>query len=291
MTLLTAPSAAAATAGITEFDRTTAVRRLAGRDVGSGDPTSPLVFGAELDEGWSSLVGVHGGYMCAVVVRAAQAAVPDRPVRTISTGFLRAGRVGPATVEVREIRRGRAMSTVLADLVQDGVLVTSSRLTMAVDQHGVEWTSGVAANLPPPAACVPIDPPDPVRHFDQATALLDPGSLPFTGGPRARLSGYLRPRQPRRVDAPWLAMAVDWFPPPAFVRVDPPTGGVSVDLTTHFHRPGLELTGEEWLTASFELDDSTGGLAVEHGRIADPAGRVVAESFQTRLTAQRRSDR
>jgi acyl-CoA thioesterase len=224
------------------------------------------------------------------VLRAAEAAVPDRLVRTMSTGFVRAGRVGAATVEVREIRRGRTMSTVTADLLQDGELVTTSRLTMAVDQQGIEWASAAPHTLPPPEACVPIDPPDHVPHFDQASALLDPASLPFTGGARARLGGYLRPRQPRPVDAAWLTMAVDWFPPPAFVRVDPPTGGVSIDLTTHIHRTGPVPADDEWLSASFELDDSAGGLAVEHGRIADPTGRLLVESFHTRWTAQRRSE-
>jgi acyl-CoA thioesterase len=61
---------------------------------------------------------------------------------------------------------------------------------------------------------------------------------------------------------------------------------MSIDLTTHLHRPGFLLRGDEWLTASFEITNSAGGLAVEHGRIGDPAGRLVAESFQTRWTAQ-----
>ncbi len=82
-----------------------------------------------------------------------------------------------------------------------------------------------------------------VGHFDQADGLLDPRSVPFSNGTRARLSGYIRPLEPRPIDSAWLAMASDWFPPPAFVRLAPPTGGVTLD------------------------------------------GTVVAESFQTRLTA------
>ena len=88
------------------------------------------------------------------------------------------------------------------------------------------------------------------------------------------------------IDAAWLAMASDWFPPPAFVRLAPPTGGVSIDLTTHIHRPGLMLARDEWLVAEFAIENSAGGLAVEHGRISRDDGTVVAESLQTRLTAQ-----
>lgn len=97
--------------------------------------------------------------------------------------------------------------------------------------------------------------------------------------------GYLRPLAGDRVDSAWLAMATDWFPPPAFVRLEPPTGGVSIDLTTHVHRPEVALAGDEWLIGSFAVDTSSAGLAVEHGLLATTDGELVAESFQTRLTA------
>jgi acyl-CoA thioesterase len=124
-----------------------------------------------------------------------------------------------------------------------------------------------------------------VAHFGRVDGHLDPASLPGTGGARAVVRGYVRPWESRSVDAAWLAMASDWFPPPAFVRLDPPTGGVSIDLTTHIHQPLVVLGDDEYLTGEFSIDTSTGGLAVEHGRISGPDGRLVAESFQTRLTA------
>ena len=98
--------------------------------------------------------------------------------------------------------------------------------------------------------------------------------------------GYIRPLDPRPLDAAWLAMASDWFPPPAFARLAPPTGGVSIDLTTHIHRPHYVLGAEEWLAGEFEIVESSAGLAVEHGRIVGPDGTLLVESIQTRLTAQ-----
>lgn len=58
-------------------------------------------------------------------------------------------------------------------------------------------------------------------------------------------------------------------------------------MTTHVHRHHLELGPDEWLKASFEIEQSSGGLAVEHGIIVAPDGSLLAESFQTRLTADR----
>ena len=61
---------------------------------------------------------------------------------------------------------------------------------------------------------------------------------------------------------------------------------MSVDLTIHIHRSGFTLQDDAWLAGCFEIDDSSGGIAVEHGRITQIDGTVVAESFHTRLTAQ-----
>jgi len=245
----------------------------------------PGSFAVQLDPGWSSLVGVHGGYMCALAVRGAGALVGDRVVRTVTTSFLRTGSVGAAILSVREVRRGRSMSTVVAELVQDERTLLTSRMTALAPRTGVEWNPPVALDLPPVEDCVPME-AGRVAHFDRVDGLLDPACLPFSGGDRAMVQGYLRPLEDRRVDPAWLAMATDWFPPPAFVRLQPPTGGVSIDLTTHLHQPEPTLGADDWLLARFEIATSANGLAVEHGVITTGDGTPVAESFQTRLTAQ-----
>lgn len=258
----------------TDFDHTTNTTPIPGRE---GE------FAVDLDAGWSSLVGVHGGYMCAIVVRAAESLVVDRTVRTVTTSFLRNAQVGPATVSVRLVRAGRAMTTMVADLVQDDRLLLTSRLTLLVEHEGVEWSEPLPPDLPPPAACARFELPGLVSHFSRADSAFDPATLPFNVD-RARVNGYVRPLERRPIDASWLTMASDWFPPPAFSLLEPPTGGVSIDLTTHIHRTGPALDAEDWLAGDFEITNSTGGLAVEHGRITRVDGTLVAESFQTRLS-------
>lgn len=268
----------------TDFDRATALRPL---DVlGSEADGRTRQFAIDLDAGWSSLIGVHGGYLVAIATRGAERVATGRGVRTVTTNFLRAGQIGPARLEVREIRRSRSLSTVVADLFQDERLVTASRVTLAEERSGIEWSSPIPLAVSPLETCVPVSPPHRVEHLLRVDARLDPTSLPFTAGPRAVIRGYIRPFGTRCVDAAWLAMASDWFPPPAFVRVDPPSGGVSIDLTTHLHQPQVDLDEDEWLVGEFEIVTSTGGLAVEHGRIARRDGTLVSESFQTRWTSE-----
>lgn len=264
------------TRSLADFDRVTAVVPLAGR---------PGAFTGDLDAGWSSLAGVHGGYLCAIAVRGAEASMPGRTVRTVATTFLRPGQVGPVELAAREVRQGRSFTTLDVDLVQDGRLILTSRVTMMQDRPGVDWGEPVPVDLPPPDRCVPFVPPGEVVHFARVESAFDPERLPFDSG-SGEVSGYVRPLESRPLDAAWLVMACDWFPPPAFTHVDPPTGGVSIDFTAHIHRPDLVLGAEEWLVGSFGIPTSAAGLGVEHGRLTTMAGTVVAESFQTRLTIQ-----
>ena len=260
----------------TDFDRTTTLVPVEAR---------PGEFCVDLDGGWSSLLGVHGGYMGAVAVRGAEAMSPGRRVRTVSTSFLRTGRVGPAVLSVREVRRGRSITRMVAELVQDDQILIVSGLTLMTARSGLEWSRPRSVDLPPPADCAPFAAPAQVVSFGRFELRFDPERMPFTGD-RAHLGGYVRPLEPRPIDAAWLVMAVDCFPPPAFARAEPPTGGMSIDLTVHIHRSGFTLPDDAWLAGRFEIDDSTGGLATEHGRITQLDGTVVAESFQTRLTAR-----
>jgi hypothetical protein len=87
------------------------------------------------------------------------------------------------------------------------------------------------------------------------------------------------------------------FEPPAHVvsfgrfelRFDPERPPFSGDRAHigGYVRPLEARPGDAaWLAGSFEIHDSAGGLAVEHGRLTQLDGTVVAESFHTRLTAR-----
>jgi acyl-CoA thioesterase len=254
------------------------------------DKTTALAFEddrhavAELDPSWSSLRGVHGGYLTAIAVRAAEAHLQRQAVRTVTTSFLRPAAVGPLQVSVSDVRRGRNVTVQHVDLAQDGRSVANVRVTSTAPTSGTRWSTAPNLVLPPRQMCEPVQPPPGVRHFEQAEAVLDPADRPFAHGPRARIAGYVRPLDARPVDAPWLAMILDWLPPATFAREDPPNGGVSIDYTVHLHRTSYDLPGDDWLAAELRADISHDGLALEQGMVVDPAGHVLAQSFHTRWT-------
>jgi Thioesterase-like superfamily len=246
---------------------------------------SPSVYTVELDPAWSSLVGMHGGYLAAIVIKAAQTVAGDRPVRTATTHFLRPGAIGAASVSVEVVRKGRSITNLTVTMSQATKDIVVGYVTAADDVESTLWELPVDVGLPPIDRCVPIAAPPGIGHFDHGVALLDPADLPFSHGPRARVAGYMRPIEARPIDAPWIGMALDWFPPASFTRIDPPAGGISLSYTVHIHRTLDGLGDDQWLGGVFHADISVGGIALEKGLLADPAGRVIAESFHTRWTA------
>lgn len=256
------------------FVRTTAI---------GPDATVAGRFHAEYDGGWSSLRGVHGGYQTAIAVRAAEAVAPERVVRTVTASFLRPGRVGPAVLDVGVVRSTRTFTTALVTVHQDGRPVLSVRTTAIEAVGGHEWSTPARDRPAPFARAVAFTPPPQVSHFRQAELRLDPATVPQSDADDSRIAGYVRPNGGRRLDAAWLAMAGDWFPPSPFRRMEIPIGGVSVDYTVHVHRT-VTLGPDEWLEAVFETPNSVAGLALEHGSLATTDGGLMAETFHTRWT-------
>jgi acyl-CoA thioesterase len=262
--------------GTTHFDTTTEVRAVEVTDGGGR-------FRAELDPSWASLRGIHGGYATATLVRAVEAILPGRDVRTVTSAFLRPSEAGPGDVDVAVHRTGRSLATATAVLRQGGREAISARMTLRTPVEAPTWAQPVHERPPALADCVPFVPPPHIRHFEQAVLLIDPDTPVDASGTDARVAGHVRPLEPRPIDAAWLVMIGDWFPPSPFRRLTPPEGGVSIDYAVHVHRT-LPADPDRWLEGVFHTQVSEAGIALEHGVIATPDGMPIAETFHTRWT-------
>lgn len=267
----------------TTFDRTTQLRL---EPLGSADGADR--FAITLSEEWSSMFGAHGGYVTAVAVRAVQARLAqtgEQRVRTVCTNYFRPAATGDAVLSLRTLRSGRSLSTFEVTLEQGGRTATSTRITAGAPVAGTAWDHAAPLPVPSSTDCITVPGPPGVRHLDHAVGVLDPAHLPLTRSDLAVLQGHIRPAEARPIDEAWLVMVLDYFPPAAWTKVDPPAGGVSVDYTVHIHRThDRALADDEWLAVQFRSDVSTGGLTLEHGSIAGPDGQLLAESFHTRWT-------
>src|SRR3954449_2958707 len=106
---LLVPESDNAVSGLTVFDATTSLRL---------DASRANRFTAHLDPAWSSLVGIHGGYLTAIAVKAAQGVTGARPTRTTTTTFLRPGSIGDASVDVDVVRQGRSVTNLTVTVAQ-----------------------------------------------------------------------------------------------------------------------------------------------------------------------------
>ncbi len=201
--------------GDSEFDRATAVR-----DIGPGR------FAADLDRVWSVGGRPNGGYLMALVARAALAvAGPEHPdPLAVSASFPSSPEPGPVEVEVEAVRRGRAFTVLRARLTQDGAPQLDALLTCGrvPDSPETLHDGATPPSLPPRAQCRPLPTEGPGFEVLLMSVLrqeLDPAVLGWTQGrpsgePEVR--GYLSFQDGREPDPLSLVLIVDAAPPPTF---------------------------------------------------------------------------
>lgn len=245
-----------------------------------------------LHPGWTVVGGKpNGGYLLAVLGRAAVAAVVDaggahpHPLAATST-YLSAPDVGPAEVETEVLRLGRSASQVRVRLCQDGLPRVEAVLVVGRLAEGVEpwWGSLPPVEVPPFAACerlgVQDHPGSPFRVPLTAVVeeRLDPAVLGFLdgrpgGGPELR--GWLRLADGREPDPLVLLLAVDAYPPATFELGT--TGWVPTLQLTAYVR-ALPAPGPLRVRQRARLVQ--GDLVDEQCEVWDSAGRLVASATQ-----------
>ena len=260
-------------------------------------------YRAVMDPSWWIIAGPNGGYVAAVVLRAivAEVADPLRRPRSITLQYLRPPSAGPVEVEVVIERSGRTVSNVSARMTQDGRLLVLAMAALAVDREGsvsfdegpglLTLPDGSAVPMPEQIPVRPVDPERDVpmrRHYDLRWVL---GDLPFTAEPagdlsderRASTGGWLRPAEPEPIDEIVLAAMTDAWMPPIFCRVAEPLAVPTIDLTIHFR--ALPADPLDFCFVHFDSPLAADGYLVEHGRVLDRHGRLLAESRQLAVVA------
>lgn len=237
-----------------------------------------------LDPGYSIGGPLNGGYLMAVILRAAVDASPfDHPVSTTAQ-FHRAPVPGPAQVRVEPLKAGRTAAFVRVTLVQDGAPQIEGLVTTAT-LHDVEpiYADKAAYEMPPVEQCVKLPDPKPESGMTlnaQMELLFDPPTIGWltgepTGRPESR--AYFRMTEPQDPDPYVLALAVDALPPVVFSA-----GGrgwaPTVDLTWHLRAlpaPGRltllgsgRLVADGWFDEEVEVRDSTGRLVAQSRQLA-----------------------
>ena len=246
------------------------------------EPAGELRWRAWAPEHWFVARGPNGGYLAAVAARAAEAAT-GRPLRSLTLHFAAAPAVGPLDVSATVERAGRTYSAVTLRIEQDGEPMTLGIATLgALPADGAAWDSAPAPEVPPAADLEPVDPdvagvPAFMRNYDMRWAAPSgaaPGSV-----------GWLRTREPRRLDGPLVAAMTDAWVPAAFVATEGLGFAPTLDLTVHVRRPlpPAGMAASDPVLCRFVTRLSVAGVWEEDGELWTPAGELIAQSRQLAL--------
>lgn len=245
------------------------------------EPVGEGEWRAEVPDRWNVGPTPNGGFLLALLVRAAGHASAQPHPLTVTAHFLGRTDNGPVTVRAHALKQGRSLSTVEMALVQDGrervhALATFGDLDR---QRGPTRIVATRPDLGADAELVANDTDTSVvKIADRFDILLPPeqaaGILGTPTG-NARITGKARFSDGRPPDLTSLALFADSFPPTVF-QLGHYTWIPTIELTVHFRAkpaPG-------WLWCDFRTRFLIDGLMEEDGEIWDETGRPVALSRQ-----------
>ncbi len=247
--------------------------------------TAPGPFVAQVSPEWTIGGKPNGGYLLAIIGRAAIEVGPHPHVIAASAHYLAPPAHGPVTIEVLALRTGRSASQFRVRMQQDDRVCVEALLTTSTLASGSApfWDAGLPT--PPATAladCIRLPGVTPtglrVAIMDIVEIRIDPADLGFArGAPSGRgvLNGWLSLPGDEPFDTASLLYAVDAFPP-ATLEISP-TGWV----------PTLELTGYvRALPAPGPVRVQQRAQLIDDGRVDeacfvwDSTGRLVAQATQ-----------
>ncbi|MBD0861860.1 thioesterase family protein [Gordonia sp. zg691] len=268
-------------------------------EVDRGGPDA-ITLRACIDETFTIGPKVHGGTLQMIVAKAArtaltaltpagdklaEAAAAMIPV-AISSDFLTAPDAADVDFVVSVRKRGRTVTVLSVDAVQQGRTVVSSSVTMARPDSGAPHHSGptVLDGTPPEPTPtgIPLDgsPISEVNHLGAAIDLvLDSETFPIvrgeTGEPLVR--GWIRPKGIEPDE--YFSVLVCDISPPVVMNLALFGWAPTVQLTTYVRRhpaPG-------WLRFAATSSEVGPGMFEEDHLVVDSTGTVVAQSRQLAL--------
>jgi hypothetical protein len=245
-------------------------------------------FDVELDPQWTIGDKPNGGYLLALLARAAThtdaAARHPHPLAAAAT-YLAAPVPGPAVVEVTPLRTGRSASQLRVRLLQDGQTCVEALLTLGrLDPDAApRWTDSTPVELPAEDDCplIPAEPPGAgfkVGILEVVEQRLDPAVLGFAAGrpsEHAELRGWLRFADGMVPDPLSLLFVADSFPPATFAIGS--VGWVpTLELTVYVR--AVPAPGALRVRQVARLVED--GLVDEVCEVWDSRGRLVAQATQ-----------
>jgi acyl-coenzyme A thioesterase PaaI-like protein len=248
-------------------------------------PAGPGCFEIDIDPEWTVGGKPNGGYLMAMMGRAAGWDSAHDHVIASSAHYMRAPDPGPAIIEVETLRAGRSASQLRTSLRQDDracvvALLTTSHLESETKAY---WNEG----LPKMGTsgwdeCEPLAPVLPngksIAIMQQIDIRLDRDTRGFASrrpSGRGELRGWLALPEGESFDPNALLFAVDSYPPATF---DIEFSGWVPTLEMTVYVRALPVPGPVRIAQIARLIEA--GRVDEACFVWDSAGRLVAQGTQ-----------
>ncbi|MFC7339848.1 thioesterase family protein [Saccharopolyspora griseoalba] len=242
------------------------------------------VHSSTLDREWSIGKNPHGGYMMALLAKAALRTARRPHPLVVSAHFLRSPEIGEVELRTELVKRGRLFSSVRARLVQgDRTCVEAAVTAGEITDAAHEWEAAQPSPIAPIDECHDHRPPADGGLLDHIDLRLDPRSAAFLRGRSsadAEVRGWMELADGSDFDPLSLIVAVDLLPPTVLGLGQ--TGWCpTVELTYQLRAlpaPG-PVAGRTRCDAL-----SADGWFNEDAVVHDSRGRLVAQSRQLALS-------
>jgi len=241
----------------------------------------PGHYEIDVPDGWQQGRGAYGGWVMGALARAMEHTVadPERSLRSLVGVIPGPTPTGPAEILLQPLRTGANVSTLSAVLQSQG-----EQNAQATAIFGKPRSHRPQANAPAPDAVdwrsvepLPTNLPFAPRfasHFEFRVT----GRAPFSGGPVAETSGWLRPRESVAWGYPEVVACSDVWWPAAFSSEAHPRPAVTVAFTLEI----LALPqGDEPLFHRGVVTAQDDGYMVEFRELWSSDGRLIALNQQT----------
>lgn len=250
-------------------------------------------FDAQVVDGWDILGNANGGYLMALLGRAALTHTERPDVVSMSANFLAPGRPGPIHIDVEEVRLGRRFATVRSTATPidgDRPTITATVICGDLAAHdGPTLVSVMPPEIPEPDACRTLKPtetfPPPfVGNFEQRIHPDDTGRGRGERAPHGEplFRSWMRLHDGEPMDSLAVVLFGDALPPPVFNSNLPVGWSPTVQLTVHVHaRPS-----NDWVLVDHRADIIDGGTFEAVTTIFEPTGEVLGRARQLQLLAQ-----
>jgi hypothetical protein len=248
-------------------------------------PYEPGHFSAELDPAWTIGGKPNGGYLLAVLARAATSMGAHQHATAVSAHYLHSPEPGQVLIETEILRAGRSASQIRARMAQDGQACVEALITATQLPHESTpyWEGGLPERSQSryeecPRLIGRLPNGNQVAILEQIEVRLEPDSMGFAAGRpsgRGELHGWLALPHDEAFDATSLVFAVDAFPPATF---DIEFSGWVPTLELTVYVRALPAPGPVRVLQRAHLID--GGRVDESCFVWDVSGRLVAQGTQ-----------